>query len=201
MTDQPTPVTDEDCRKAHEWAVTHRAPTVPDEARAAARAIRAHVPAPPATLADELRKLATVLPVERQWLDEIDLLAARVEAVEKENRAALNHAYDERDEALVERDEARAEVDRLAEGRTSNENPPKLESDREHPTHVGALPDPDDVPGGEVWEVLIDGHERTVGFRGHGTTWTCYRENWAEPTTNARKRITLVSRLVPEVTA
>lgn len=102
MQENDIPVTDDD-RKAREWADGHslevHGPWAP-----IARAIRAHVPAPPATLADELRTAS--------WGD-IPALADRVEAVEKENRAALNHAYDERDEALVERDEARTKVEEV----------------------------------------------------------------------------------------
>lgn len=104
-------VTDDDRRKAHEWARMaadnnhdpHNAPW-----RVAARLLLDHVPAPPATLADELRVM-----LEKRDAGEVTSFAgllARVEAVEKENRATLNHAYDERDEALVERDEARAEA-------------------------------------------------------------------------------------------
>lgn len=114
MTDQTdqTPVTDDDLRKAHEWARMaadnnhdpHNAPW-----RVAARLFLDHVPAPPKTLAGELRELNKGdIP-----LGALLELADRVEAVEKENRAALNHAYDERDEALVERDEARTKVEEV----------------------------------------------------------------------------------------
>ncbi|MEJ6549870.1 hypothetical protein PQI66_09970 [Corynebacterium sp. USCH3] len=90
MTDQPTPVTDDD-RLAHEWA--DMAENYPDEAttwKATARAIRAHVPAPPATLADELRETAGMMNYAAtrapEIRDRINKHADRVEAVEKENR-------------------------------------------------------------------------------------------------------------------
>ncbi|MGO1992983.1 MAG: hypothetical protein ACTH2Y_14245 [Corynebacterium sp.] len=111
MPDQ-TPVTIDDRRKAHEWARmaadnNHDPHNVPW--RVAARLFLDHVPAPPKTLAGELRELNKGdIP-----LGALLELADRVEAVEKENRAALNHAYDERDEALVERDEARTKVEEV----------------------------------------------------------------------------------------
>ncbi|MDN5684843.1 hypothetical protein, partial [Corynebacterium glyciniphilum] len=81
MTDQ-TPVTDDDRRTAYEWcdsparqATEALAPII--------RAIRAHVPAPPATLADELRALDGA-----PWEMDFSDLADRVEAVEKERDEA-----------------------------------------------------------------------------------------------------------------
>lgn len=112
MPDQ-TPVTDDDRRTAYEWAASldpdMRCWT--DRERAAARVILATVPAPPATLADEIREEGAGRPPGA--VKRVNALADRVEAVEKENRAALKHAYDERDEALVERDEARTKVEEV----------------------------------------------------------------------------------------
>ncbi|MGP9611406.1 hypothetical protein ACT3TD_13760 [Corynebacterium sp. AOP36-E1-14] len=112
MPDQ-TPVTDDDRRTAYERAASldpdMRCWT--DRERAAARVILATVPAPPATLADEIREEGAGRPPGA--VKRVNALADRVEAVEKENRAALNHAYDERDEALVERDEARTKVEEV----------------------------------------------------------------------------------------
>lgn len=140
MTDNA--VTDDD-RKAHEWADCHAGTNA-----AVVRAIRAHVPAPPATLADELRKWSDNYDHDSQsnrpWND-LDNLIDRVEAVEKENSDGLHErsilydrwkfAEDERDEARAERDEFQnemisserkqakleAEVERLAGDREGQE--------------------------------------------------------------------------------
>ncbi|MGP9720128.1 hypothetical protein [Corynebacterium sp. AOP40-4SA-5] len=121
MPDQ-TPVTIDD-RNAHAWADRILDPstvTTPDELPAA-RAIRAHVPAPPATLADELRYRATLLyngDPDGDSAAVISALADRVEAVEKERDEHV------RDYRVVrnQRDEARAEVERLTSGRTVRES-------------------------------------------------------------------------------
>lgn len=116
MPDQ-TPVTDDD-RKAHEWASS---PARQSNGLLApvTRAILAHVPAPPATLADELRgtvqDLSQVVGLGTfDGLEEaITDIADRVEAIEKENRdmeRELNNARDERDEAQHELDEAQADL-------------------------------------------------------------------------------------------
>lgn len=125
MTDQ-TP-TDDAVRRAHEWCDLHW-PT--DENRTpmadVIRHYRATVPAPPKTLADELRDWAGSTPEEGAHWDEWDDfsgLADRVEAVEKENER-LSRDREAQEKALVqhgrllseartEREEARAEVERL----------------------------------------------------------------------------------------
>lgn len=112
MTDQTTPVTDDD-REAHVWANEVSDDSEWGRIQAVVRAIRAHVPAPPATLADELRAHA-------KWERDIgatghsaDLyaLANRVEAVEVEN-VSLRIERDQADylmkKADRELDESRA---------------------------------------------------------------------------------------------
>ncbi|MGP9760683.1 hypothetical protein [Corynebacterium sp. AOP12-C2-36] len=135
QTDQTPTVTDEAIRRAHEWCDLHW-PT--DENRTpmadVIRHYRATVPAPPATLAAELRYRATLLyngDPDGDSAAVISALADRVETVEKERDKAQQDAVDawehaaqtdrdhvramglwEQDYARVakERDEARAEV-------------------------------------------------------------------------------------------
>lgn len=110
-----TDITDRDRRNARQWAsrIGKGTNVASDDTKAAARVILATVDAPAPTLADELRKLATVLPVEHQWLDEIDLLAAQMEQ-DAEDRQEWNLNITKQVATLArERDEARAEVERL----------------------------------------------------------------------------------------
>ncbi|MGP9622552.1 hypothetical protein ACT3S7_06175 [Corynebacterium sp. AOP34-AQ2-28] len=91
MPDQ-TPVTDD--RIAHQWESKHRNDGNVGLA-AVARAIRAHVPAPPATLAAELRYRATLLyngDPDGDSAAVINALADRVEAVEKARDKAQQDA-------------------------------------------------------------------------------------------------------------
>ncbi|MGV0868716.1 hypothetical protein [Corynebacterium kalidii] len=110
MTDQTAPITDDD-RQAHEWADHQLSLDVNDEVIVtAARAIKSHVPAPPKSLADELREYAEeYAPVSRRFA--LRTLADRVEAVEVEN-VSLRIERDQADylmqKADRERDEARA---------------------------------------------------------------------------------------------
>ncbi|WP_312981016.1 hypothetical protein [Corynebacterium sp.] len=112
ITPDQTPVTDDD-RKAHEFSdsVHNNPDCYGDSIRAAARAIRAHVPAPPATLADQMRTIADIIgsdfDAEAQRLD---TLADRVEAVEKHNEEVVGIV----DDLTEQRDEARAELDRAS---------------------------------------------------------------------------------------
>lgn len=98
MTDQSTPVTDDD-RKAHEWASS---PARQSNGLLApvARAILAHVPAPPAALADELREWGARPFDGLNWTGFHDL-ADRVEAVEKE-LAGHKRDYAECQQELIE---------------------------------------------------------------------------------------------------
>jgi hypothetical protein len=122
MTDQ-TPVTDNetDIKLAREWIEDMKRPGgIPrEDALAAARVLEALLPAPPATLADELREWGA-RPFDGLDWTRFHALADRVEDVEKENHdmeRELNNAWDERDEAerwKVQRDEA---MDRHADDR------------------------------------------------------------------------------------
>jgi hypothetical protein len=189
MPDQ-TPVTDDD-RLAHQWADRlDGSKFASDSAQAAARAIRAHVPAPPATLADELREWLkaqyTCAILGFQW-DHLAALADRVEAVEKENERLTARA--EGLDSLV--DSLNAD---LADAR--GPQPPQV-----HPATASApaLPDPDDVPEGEAWRVKALGR-KCVGVRNNldpNYPWTVISDDLsAEQYRDAG--VTLVARLVPE---
>ncbi|MGN0097202.1 MAG: hypothetical protein ACI38U_14205 [Corynebacterium sp.] len=125
MPDQ-TPVTDDD-REAHLFAddVLRNPDSHSVWTNSAARAIKAHVPAPPASISDELRYRATLLyngDPDGDSAAAISALADRVEAVEKENkrligeaeeRQAWNRELTEQKATLArERDAARAEAER-----------------------------------------------------------------------------------------
>ncbi|MGP9720944.1 hypothetical protein [Corynebacterium sp. AOP40-4SA-5] len=135
MPDQTTTVTDDAIRRAHEWCDLHW-PT--DENRTpmadVIRHYRATVPAPPATLADELREWAGSTPEEGAHWDEWDdfnALADRVETVEEENERLITEAgyareaYAGQGEALKlshqEHVEALREVARLSKEREGQE--------------------------------------------------------------------------------
>lgn len=113
MPDQ-TPVTDDD-REAHDWADTvGNQKGWSDRIHAVVRAIRAHVPAPPATLADELRTRAhaCIGPDGNPIFggdETLLVLADRVEAVEKELNEARALLATRVDASRL--DEARAEVE------------------------------------------------------------------------------------------
>ncbi|MGO1991992.1 MAG: hypothetical protein ACTH2Y_09215 [Corynebacterium sp.] len=155
MSDQ-APVTDDD-RKAHEWAHANKGRANDSVARAIFR----HVPAPPATLADELRTAS--------WGD-IPALADRVEAV------------------VQERDEARAEVERLTSGRTVRES------------RTVALPDPADVPSEEMWLIRTKKDQLMAGVRNPNGDWSVLAHNgFARECELDDEDVTLVSRLVPDV--
>lgn len=155
MPDQ-TPATDDD-RKAHEWAHANKGRAHDSVARAIFR----HVPAPPATLADELRA----------WGDKFGFctatnknskafraLADRVEAVEKHNDEIVGIV----DDITEQRDEARAEVERLTAQVARQQQLLELNGvprDTVVLPDAGstpALPDPADVPAGEPWLVRDD---------------------------------------------
>lgn len=120
MPDQ-IPVTDDD-RIAHQWESKHRNDGNVGLA-AVARAIRAHVPAPPATLADELREWG-VRPFDGLNWTRFHNLADRVENVVKEGREYASKAdqwevtakrlASERDEARDGRDAHRDLANRLS---------------------------------------------------------------------------------------
>ncbi|OLT55860.1 hypothetical protein BJF89_13820 [Corynebacterium sp. CNJ-954] len=217
MTDQ-TPVTDDD-RKAHEWCAQEVDGTpegVLPHLHAVARAIRAHVPAPPATLADEIRDrfLPTDDSPDNEERATVLALADCVEAVEhaldyhkkwsEVNGKAIAEVTKIVSEAhvgrpgqlttdcvkqlLQERDEARAEVERLTRDRTSKESLPV------------ALPDPADVPEGEAW-LVKDSERNAVGVRvGAFPTppWSVVDLDSGGVSRLSDSSVTLVSRLVPD---
>ncbi|OLT54856.1 hypothetical protein BJF89_01085 [Corynebacterium sp. CNJ-954] len=201
-------MTDADLRKARQWAMDTIAEAEVEDRhlgyRHAACVILATVPAPPATLADELREAANDPTVCTRVSIEVRSLADRVEAVEK----ALNEAYADRDEAyrriqtlLGERGEylnemisserkqekLEAEVERLTRERTVKESR----------TVASDLPDPADVPDGDVWQVEIRGR-RTVAVR------SCHYSDelvWIDAfsgTAWSDGDVTLIARLVPD---
>ncbi|MGP9622224.1 hypothetical protein ACT3S7_04485 [Corynebacterium sp. AOP34-AQ2-28] len=109
MSDQ-APVTDDD-RKAHEWAHANKGRANDSVARAIFR----HVPAPPATLADELRTAS--------WGD-IPALADRVEAVEKERdeaRTKVEEVEGHLSKSWRQRDAKDVELERLSREREQQE--------------------------------------------------------------------------------
>jgi hypothetical protein len=123
MTDQTGPITDDD-RLAHEWADHQLSLDVNDEVIVtAARAIKSHVPAPPKSLADELRELADDTVASGMFgsmTSRLTRLADRAAAFGKELAATYSEnervhstlatVTDERNTARDERDAARAEV-------------------------------------------------------------------------------------------
>ena len=156
----------------------------------AARALAAEGhPAP--TLSEELRTLNI------DQLDEstLDYLADRAEKIEQE------------------RDDARAEVERLTAERDREKTISKgwmeahqklaehhaetLECAVQKDAESSDLPDPDDVPAGEAWIVNIDGEEIVPGFKANGAGWICYRLFSGTTKAIGDDRITLVSSLVP----
>ncbi|MGP9760930.1 hypothetical protein [Corynebacterium sp. AOP12-C2-36] len=228
MTDA-TPMTNDDRRSARLWAEKVDPAEVnpgyigtPRDIYNAARVILATVPAPPATLADELREWARSTPEEGAHWDEWDdfnALADRAEAVEKHNEEVVGIV----DDLTEQRDEARAEVERLTASlnrqcttatpsvhntdvlTVSSDTLPdraevgSLTSGRTvRESRTVALPDPADVPKGEPWLVTVSGAQG-IGFR-HGDTmyaWGVAYEDGIDGEDDSS--ITLVSRLVPDV--
>lgn len=168
--------------------------------RAVADVIRAFWPAPAPTLAEELRGWAkTRLDDDPSYEELVDLhqdvehFAARAEQIEQE------------------RDEARAEVERLTKSVIDNIPLPMPPGDipgtalpihrtrRSNPkeTLAGSLPEPADVPSGEPWIVEVDGEQRTA-VRGatYHRPWNTFKKT-GSVTFAKDHEITLVSRFVP----
>ncbi|WP_312980988.1 hypothetical protein [Corynebacterium sp.] len=125
-----TDITDNEKRVLREWAEKNKLRD--EETHLAARYILANVDAPAPTLAEEMRGLASEYEEDGEPDPSVDLyrLADRVEQIEQE------------------RDEARAEVERLTE---VNERLRKTDNYREfreflHPVRVSKMP-PGDIPG------------------------------------------------------
>lgn len=214
MPDQ-TPVTDDD-RMAHEWAADS-SPSWGPLARAAARSIKAHVPAPPAALADELRSAAgevAGLAIGVQFFTQnkdkayrrLNALADRAEAVV----ADRDDAVSDRDEALAwvatltrERDEAREKLaDKLDEVAQLNTEVERLTATFKEPLkEPGHLPDPADVPQGDPYLLTWEGNQ-WFGLRNDPVDvdepWQVVALNSGVTEWVGDKSVTLVSRLVPE---
>lgn len=223
----PDQITDDD-RQAHEWcdSVEQNPNLAGDKAHAAARAIRAHIPKPPQTLADELREWGNH-PAAFMVSTELLTLADRVETIEKDNTQthtelkeyilANRQLATERDDARekarlleqsnqildkaatwaeAERDAAQAEVEQLT----------ALTAPSVHHTEpvttssddrVTTLPDPADVPEGEPW--LMEGGWFGVRVRtGDVFEWKVINARTGEQDAYQGAAIGLVSRLVPD---
>lgn len=222
MTDT-TPVTEDDAREMHEWCDAH-APSDKNQTPMAKviRHLRATVPRPPKPLADELREHA-------KWEHDIgatghsaDLsaLADRVKAEAKrkdshaDNQrkelarlntkvASLTELYSQAEATLVdvasERDEARAEADRLKGQlrwlrRRVHEDVTVCIDDA-----MTTLPDPADVPQDEPWIVSYS-NVTHIGVRTEENRTFPWRIIDGDDTDQVHDRvITLVARLVPDV--
>ncbi|MGV0870052.1 hypothetical protein [Corynebacterium kalidii] len=218
MPDQTTPVTDDDRRKAREWAEKWTAANGMPEKNAAARVILATVPAPPRSLADELRAWG-VRPFDGLNWTRFHDLADRAEAVERE-LAGHKRDYAECQQELIASERkcfsARAEVKRLTEQQkrlidqrneaqdlvyearkerdeARTDVPPGMyELDR-------ALPDPADVPANEAWEVTgPDGP--AIGYRDdhESCPWSVVYKNGNGCDDLPDRAVTPVARLVSE---
>jgi hypothetical protein len=104
---------------------------------------------------------------------------------------------------INERDEARAEVDRLTAVRVTDPSPTLNDGSMTRHATVAReenvshdLPEPADVKPGEAWIVNIDGVEIVPGFKA-SVGWICYRFFGGTTKSIGDERITLVSRLVP----
>ena len=175
-----TDITDQDKRDAREWAedvaeTFKYDDEVPRETRAAVNYILATVDAPEPTLAEEVKKglLFRVNDTDAEGIKDALDLAARVEQIEQE------------------RDQARAEVERLTDGRTftAPEGATRPATD---------LPDPADVKPGEAWLVQVDGKAVAALRIGNGR-WVTASGTGFYVWTHGVER--LVSSLLPEVTA
>lgn len=151
-----TPVTDDD-RLAHKWAHANKG----GSHDSVARAIFRHVPAPTATLAEELRKVAADYDRDGypEPIETYRHLADRADELEERTRQAESYAG-KYHEAIQQRDEARAERDEFMNDMISSERKQaKLEAEVERLTATfketlkepGQLPDPADVPSEEMW--------------------------------------------------
>lgn len=168
MTDQTPPTSAEDNRKAHELAeeVSINPHRYDERMNAMARAVKAHVPAPPESLADEIKDLGVYVP--DSVVPGVYTLAERVEAVERENDELRERAR----QAIQQRDEARAEVERLREKhgdtlhdrnvlydrwKIAEEKAERLRGTVASRANVAAdLPEPASIPATQPWLVRDD---------------------------------------------
>lgn len=233
MPDQTTPITDDD-RLAHEWArmaANNAADPADAPWKIVARVFLETVPAPPKSLADELRELADDTVASGMFgsmTSRLTRLADRVEAVEKE--LAATYSENERVHSTLatvtdERDEARAEVERLQGTVASQENvAPTLtdladalrgstvRNDPPDPADVPPgmyeldrdLPEPADVPKGELWLIRAHGWGGLrVGARNDAEERPAEPWHWMDVDQHGKgqcgdRHVTLVARLVPD---
>ncbi|WP_145941737.1 hypothetical protein [Corynebacterium glyciniphilum] len=224
MSDQvyPEDISEADVEAMHRWCDMLPADTPHREAGIVRQVILDVWPAPPKSLADELREAASGLPVQSKLKHQLVSLADRVEVVEKE-RNDLQDIVDGSAAELQQRDDEierlDAEVKRLTALNAENDTRIQEQS-REIGDHIAALngltrgrtskeslpvalPDPADVPMGEAWIVEVEGEEeRLLGLRNCGEphAWETFTLStrgsggWCADTA-----VTLVSRLVPDV--
>ena len=215
-----TDITDKDRRAAREWAasVEPEMDRLSDSARAVARVILATVDSPEPTLADEIRGLPDFTMSGENCINDCheraDTLASRADQMEHdlaEARAevgrltvqaataeqdrklawrAMDKACGEKGDAIRERDEARAEVERLTAEHVTDPSPTLNDG--------SMTPDPADVKPGEAWLVSCGGGEPRHGFRrgdGQRLPWVMSNDDTVAYTSD--NNIRLVSRLVP----
>lgn len=224
-----TDITDQDRRDARQWAsrIGEETCVAFDDAKAAARVILATVDAPEPTLAEELRKVAA--DYDRDGYPEPDEtyrhLADRAEQMEyARNTLEKQRGYwrDSAIQAVAERDEARAEVERLtADLKVALDKVDRLTAERNRiatgryvtyaevdgkPVQKGAesnaeTPDPADVKPGEAWKANIwyDGvHQPGTAIKSAGSSdWVVIRDDGSRSTFRMNEYVELVSRLVP----
>lgn len=211
MTDNA--VTDGDLRNARLWAEKVGPPYTspgyigtPSEIYNVARVILATVEAPAPTLAEEIRAWAEVADNEMERTALHDT-ADRAEQIEQENQEQRewNQAINEQAGILArERDEARAEVERLAAVNEKLRRTDNFQEFREQFLTVqkGAesnaeTTDPADVKPGEAWIVECRGERRNaVKDHDDAVPWCTFNaDGWFLAEDN--EEVTLVTRLVP----
>lgn len=188
--------------------VASRPGSYSDDIVDSARALLATVDAPEPTLAEELRGWESIFRNEGRSVDANSMrtLAARAEQIEQERDHYFREVENVRNwkEGLLnERDEARAEVERLTAERVTEPSPTLNDPSMTRHATVAReenvshdLPEPADVKPGEAWIVNIDGVEIVPGFKA-SVGWICYRLFVGTTKAIGDERITLVSRLVP----
>ena len=181
-----TDITEQDRRVAHEWAASldPNMSCWSARERAAARVILATVDATAPTLAESLNTWAASTALDFGESAALDPLIARAEQIEEE------------------RDEARAEVERLTAERDAatvarEENVAADQQANPQGILAGSLPDPADVPEGQAWIVEYHGDDLPALRRlDHPGDWYLVRKNGTGGHVRSQD-ITLVSRLVP----
>lgn len=198
-------ITDKDRRAARQWAediyeMSKYDDETPRETRAAVKCILATVYAPEPTLAERLREqFYDPEPTDEQY--GIILDAEQMEQ-DAEDRQEWNRRITEQVATLArERDEARAEVERLTAEQDTEalHNHDWLAGMKDATRYAinATRPDPDDVQPGEAWIVEVEGERRTaVKDRADIQPWnTVNADGWL--LTEDDEDVTLITRLVP----